>query len=514
MKKHTVAVIDFGSQYTQLIARRIREQNVYSEIYSHSITSSEIKNKDVSAVILSGGPSSVYENEAPQIDNTILELNIPVLGICYGLHLMILDAGGKVIHKGHGEYGCSKVHHEMKSPLLDNLSTESEVWMSHGDEIENIGNGFEVIARSSNNIIAAIQHHDRPLYGVQFHPEVVHTVEGNTILYNFLFTISDCKPDWTAKHFISETITTIQDKVGNDGKVITGISGGVDSSVVGTLLHKAIGDRSRCVFIDHGLLRKDEADKVMGSLKKGLGLKINKYDDSDAFLTALVGIKDPEEKRKIIGAQFIRSFENAARKHGDAKFLAQGTLYPDVIESGGSALGPAVTIKSHHNVGGLPKNMDFQLIEPIRDLFKDEVRKVGRELGLPDYVLERHPFPGPGLAVRILGEVTGDRLRILQEADHIFLDILHKTGEYNNIWQAFAVLLPIKTVGVMGDSRTYENLIALRAVTSWDGMTADWYNFSPDILSQCSTEIINKVKGVNRVVYDITSKPPGTIEWE
>ena len=514
MKKQTVAVIDFGSQYTQLIARRVREQNVYSEIFPHSITASELKKMDVPAVIFSGGPSSVYENAAPQIDNAIFDLNIPILGICYGLHLMITDSGGQVIHKGQGEYGFAKVHPEVKSPLFDNLSQESQVWMSHGDEIENIGNGFDVIARSSNNIIAAIQHHERPLYGVQFHPEVVHTIEGNTILSNFLFKISDCQADWTAEHFISETISSVQEKVGDDGKVITGISGGVDSSVVGTLLHKAIGDRSRCVFIDHGLLRKEEVDQVMGSLKDGLGLSISKYDDSATFLKALEGITDPEEKRKIIGRQFIRSFENAAREHEDAKFLAQGTLYPDVIESGGSALGPAVTIKSHHNVGGLPEDLDFQLIEPIRDLFKDEVRKVGRELGLPAFVLERHPFPGPGLAVRILGEITSDRLRMLREADHIFIDILHNAGEYNNIWQAFAVLIPTKTVGVMGDARTYENLIALRAVTSLDGMTADWYNFPCEILSQCSTEIINKVKGVNRVVYDITSKPPGTIEWE
>ncbi len=514
MKKQTVAVIDFGSQYTQLITRRVREQNVYSEIFPHSITASELKKMDVPAVIFSGGPSSVYENTAPQVDNAIFDLNIPILGICYGLHLMISDSGGQVIHKGQGEYGFAKVHPEVKSPLFDNLSQESQVWMSHGDEIENIGNGFDVIARSSNNIIAAIQHHERPLYGVQFHPEVVHTVEGKTILSNFLFKISDCQADWTAEHFISETISKIQEKVGDDGKVITGISGGVDSSVVGILLHKAIGDRSRCVFIDHGLLRKEEVDQVMGSLKDGLGLSISKYDDSAKFLKALEGIVDPEEKRKIIGRQFIRSFENAARGHEDAKFLAQGTLYPDVIESGGSALGPAVTIKSHHNVGGLPEDMDFALIEPIRDLFKDEVRKVGHELGLSALILERHPFPGPGLAVRILGEITSDRLRMLREADHIFIDILHKTGEYNNIWQAFAVLIPTKTVGVMGDSRTYENLISLRAVTSLDGMTADWYNFPHEILSQCSTEIINKVQGVNRVVYDITSKPPGTIEWE
>ncbi len=514
MHKQTVAVLDYGSQYTQLIARRIREQNVYSEILPHTISADEIKERNIPAVVLSGGPSSVYDNQAPQIDPQILNLNIPVLGICYGLHLMINNSGGNVLHKGQGEYGYAIIHSEGKSPLLKALSSESKVWMSHGDEIDSLGNGFETIARSSNNIVAAIQHQDKPLYGVQFHPEVIHTEEGNTILSNFLFDIADCKPEWTAENFISETISTIQEKVGENGQVITGLSGGVDSSVVGTLLHKAVGNRSTCVFIDHGLLRKEEAGQVMGSLKDGLGLNIYKYDYAEIFLSKLQGVTDPEKKRKIIGEQFIRAFESVAKDHGKAKFLAQGTLYPDVIESGGSALGPAVTIKSHHNVGGLPDDMDFELIEPIRDLFKDEVRKVGKELGLPDFVLGRHPFPGPGLAVRILGEITEDHLRILREADHIFINILHETGEYKNIWQAFAVLIPTKTVGVMGDARTYENLIALRAVTSVDGMTADYYDLSHEVLNRCSSEIINKVKGVNRVVYDITSKPPGTIEWE
>ena len=514
MNKQTVAVLDFGSQYTQLIARRIREKNVYSEILPHTISADDIRKKNIPAIILSGGPSSVYDNQAPQVDPQILNLDIPVLGICYGLHLMINNSGGNVLHKGQGEYGYAKIHSESESALLKNLSPESKVWMSHGDEIDSLGNGFETIARSSNNIVAAIQHHDKPLYGVQFHPEVVNTEEGSTILSNFLFNIADCKPEWTAAHFISETISSIQEKVGENGRVITGLSGGVDSSVVGILLHKAVGTRSTCVFIDHGLLRKEEADQVMGSLQGGLGLNIQKYDYAETFLSKLKGITDPEKKRKIIGEQFIRAFEIAAKDNGEAKFLAQGTLYPDVIESGGSALGPAVTIKSHHNVGGLPEDMDFKLIEPIRDLFKDEVRVVGRELGLPDFVLDRHPFPGPGLAVRILGEITADHLRILREADHIFIDILHETGEYKNIWQAFAVLIPTKTVGVMGDARTYENLISLRAVTSVDGMTADYYDLSHEILNRCSSEIINKVKGVNRVVYDITSKPPGTIEWE
>ena len=514
MNKQTVAVLDFGSQYTQLIARRIREKNVYSEILPHSISADDIRKKNIPAVILSGGPSSVYDNEAPQVDSDILNLDIPVLGICYGLHLMIDNSGGNVLHKEQGEYGYAKIHSENESVLLEDLSAESKVWMSHGDEIDSLGIGFETIARSSNNIVAAIQHKNKPLYGVQFHPEVAHTEEGNTILSNFLFKIAGCKPEWTAANFVSETISNIQEKVGKNGKVIMGLSGGVDSSVVGTLLHKAIGTRSTCVFIDHGLLRKEEANEVMGSLKDGLGLNIQKYDYAETFLSVLKGVTDPEHKRKIIGEQFIRAFETVAEDLGEVKFLAQGTLYPDVIESGGSALGPAVTIKSHHNVGGLPDDINFELIEPIRNLFKDEVRKVGCEIGLPDFILERHPFPGPGLAVRILGEITEDHLRILREADHIFINILHETGEYNNIWQAFAVLIPTKTVGVMGDARTYENLIALRAVTSVDGMTADYYDLSHEILNRCSSEIINKVKGVNRVVYDITSKPPSTIELE
>ncbi len=514
MNKQTVAVLDFGSQYTQLIARRIREQNVYSEILPHTITAEELNKKNVPAIILSGGPSSVYDKNAPQVDPSILSMGIPVLGICYGLQLMITQNGGNVTHKGQGEYGFAKMHTVNESPLLTNLANESQVWMSHGDEIDSLGNGFEIIAQSSNDVIAAIHHKDQPLYGVQFHPEVIHTLEGETIISNFLFNIAQCTADWTAANFISETISKIQDITGDNGKVITGLSGGVDSSVVGTLLHKAIGTRSTCVFIDHGLLRKNEADQVMGTLKDGLGLNIHKYDYAETFLSKLKGVTDPEKKRKIIGEQFIRAFESVAKEKENAQFLAQGTLYPDVIESGGSALGPAVTIKSHHNVGGLPEDMDFELIEPIRDLFKDEVRRVGRELGLPDFVINRHPFPGPGLAVRILGEITEEYLQILQEADNIFIDILHETGEYKNIWQAFAVLVPTKTVGVMGDARTYENLIALRAVTSVDGMTADYYDLPHDILNRCSSEIINKVKGVNRVVYDITSKPPGTIEWE
>ena len=514
MSKQKVIILDFGSQYTQLIARRVRELNVFSEILPYTINFDKIKNDNIKAVIFSGGPSSVYEKNAPMIKHELLDLNIPILGICYGMHLMIHNSGGHVRHKGKGEYGLAYINSEIDSKLLNNISRESKVWMSHGDEIDQIGSKYKVTARSSNNIIAAIEHIDKPLYGVQFHPEVMHTEEGETILSNFLFSIANCNPDWNAQNFISESVEKIRNNLGENSQVITGISGGVDSSVVGTLLHRAIGERSNCVFIDHGLLRKNESSQVMGILKNGLGLNISKYDFSKIFLEKLKGIVDPEQKRKIIGEQFIRSFESVALKMGKIDYLAQGTLYPDIIESGGSALGPAVTIKSHHNVGGLPQDMDFKLIEPIKDLFKDEVRQVGKELGIPDFVIQRHPFPGPGLAVRILGEIKKEYLHILREADDIFIKILHESGEYDNIWQAFAVLVPIKTVGVMGDSRTYENLIALRAVTSQDGMTADKYNLSDNILNQCSSEIINKVKGVNRVVYDITSKPPGTIEWE
>ena len=514
MNNQLVAVLDFGSQYTQLIARRIREHNVYSEILPYDISIEVIQDKQVKAIILSGGPSSIYENKSPQIKSNLLDLGIPVLGICYGLHAMIHNSNGRVIHKGQGEYGSAFINSVYESLLFKNISNNSKVWMSHGDEIEDIGNEFRIIAKSSNNIIAAIEHKEKQLYGVQFHPEVMHTVEGGIIISNFLFDIAGCAKDWTAKNFISESIDNIRKMVGDNGTVVTGLSGGVDSSVVSTLLHRAIGKRSKCIFIDHGLLRKNESDQVMGSLKEGLGLHIYKYNCSEIFLSKLKGVIDPEKKRKIIGEQFIRSFELAAKEHGNANFLAQGTLYPDVIESGGSELGPAVTIKSHHNVGGLPDDMNFNLIEPIRSLFKDEVRKVGLELGLPKFVVQRHPFPGPGLAVRIIGEVNEEYLHILKEVDQIFINILNETKQYDKIWQAFAVLVPIKTVGVMGDARTYENLIALRAVTSKDGMTADYYPIPHDILDKCSSEIINKVKGVNRVVYDITSKPPGTIEWE
>ena len=514
MNNNTVAVIDFGSQYTQLIARRIRELNVFSEIYPHTVTKNDLLNNNIKAIILSGGPSSVYDVNAPDLDDSILKMDCPILGICYGLQLLIKKNNGTVISSGKGEYGFENITVKNFDCILDGFPNHSQVWMSHGDKVENIAENWSILAVSSNNVVAAVKNNNRDLYGVQFHPEVIHTLDGKKLLSNFLFNISNIEPNWTSKKFIDNALIEIQEKVGDEDSVICGLSGGVDSSVVATLLHKAIGERSKCVFIDHGLLRKNESDEVMGTLKDGLGLNINRFDFSNTFLNKLSGITDPEEKRKIIGEQFIRAFEKSMIEIGKSKFLAQGTLYPDVIESGGSKLGPAVTIKSHHNVGGLPEDLEFKLIEPIKDLFKDEVRKVGLELGLPNHVINRHPFPGPGLAVRILGEITEERLRILQEADNIFINILKECKEYDNIWQAFAVLIPSKTVGVMGDSRTYENFVALRAVTSMDGMTAEWYEMPAKVLKLCSTRIVNEVKGVNRVVYDITAKPPGTIEWE
>ena len=513
LHKDGVVILDFGSQYTQLIARRVREQNVYSEILPPETSLNKILNREPAAMILSGGPSSVYEKNAPEFDPEILETALPTLGICYGLHLLAQQQGGAVESTGQGEYGFAEILADDSTGLLEGISSPSRVWMSHGDRVSQIPDGWHTLAHSSNGVVAAMSNEDQTRVGTQFHPEVTHTEEGETILRNFLFKIADCAPTWTVGNFIQEQVDMIRNQVG-DGKVLVGVSGGVDSTVVAALLHKAIGDRSTAVLIDHGLLRKDEAKTCVETLKNGLGVFIHCYDESELFLSKLDGVVDPEKKRKIIGNQFIFSFDRIASELGDMQFLAQGTLYPDVIESGVSKGKTVHVIKSHHNVGGLPEDMQFELVEPLRELFKDEVRNVGRELGLPKALIERHPFPGPGLAVRIIGDITRERINILQEADHVYMDILHEDGLYNDIWQAFAVLIPVQTVGVMGDQRTYENLLGLRAVTSTDGMTADWYRMPPETLTKISNRIVNSVRGINRVVYDITSKPPGTIEWE
>ena len=512
-KKGGVVILDFGSQYTKLIARRIREENVYSEILSPATTLENILTKNPAAIILSGGPSSVNEKMKFNFDEAILDSALPVLGICYGLQLLVHHSGGVVTSKGSGEYGFAKIKLNGSSDLFDGVKEESRVWMSHMDQVEKVPKGWQVSAFSSNNIIAAVSSKDGLKVATQFHPEVSHTDEGKAILSNFLFKISKCSANWNSGNFINEQIDHIRSIVGSK-KVLVGVSGGVDSSVVAALMHKAIGDQSVSVLIDHGLLRKDEATNCVAELKAGLGVNINSYDESEIFIKKLLGVSDPEEKRKIIGNQFIKSFERISKNFGDIKFLAQGTLYPDIIESGLSQGKSAHVIKSHHNVGGLPDNMDFDLIEPLKELFKDEVREVGKKLGITKDLIRRHPFPGPGLAVRIIGEITKDRIFILQEADDIFIKILHEDGIYNEIWQAFSVLVPVKTVGIMGDQQPYENLLALRAVTSVDGMTADWYKMPNKTLAKISNRIINSVSGINRVVYDITSKPPGTIEWE
>jgi len=513
LKTGSVLILDFGSQYTQLIARRVRENNVFSEILPPETTLDTILSKNPKAIILSGGPASVFTDEAPTFDEDILNIDIPILGICYGLHLLVHHNNGIVESTGEGEYGFATLKLNKAEGVSNNMSSSSKVWMSHMDQVTVIPKGWEIIAHSSNNIVAALANKDYTRIATQFHPEVSHTEEGNILLNNFLFNISECERNWTAGNFIDEQVVSIKETIENDN-ILVGVSGGVDSTVVACLINKSVGHKCFAVLIDHGLLRKNEAKDCVEALKEGLGINIHLYDESELFFSRLKGIKDPEKKRKIIGDQFIESFDRIASKIGDYKFLGQGTLYPDIIESGVSTGKTAHVIKSHHNVGGLPDKMRFLLIEPLKDLFKDEVRAVGKELDIPDELILRHPFPGPGLGVRIIGEVTKERVSILQDADAIYMDILKETGEYHNIWQAFAVLIPVKTVGVMGDQRTYENLISLRAVTSIDGMTADWYRMPSGVLSTVSNKIVNNVKGVNRVVYDITSKPPGTIEWE
>ena len=513
MKRDAIVVLDFGSQYTQLIARRVREQQVYCEIQPYTLPIADIEKMAPIGVILSGGPASVYETDAPKIDAALFKLGIPVLGICYGMQLIAyLLEGGKVHPASEREYGNAQLKvNAAFEPLFDGISSEVTAWMSHGDKIDKLPNGFHTIAQTENSPIAAMVNADSTLYGLQFHPEVEHTRDADRILHNFVRKICGCEATWTMDTFITEAIAHIHATV-KDERVLCAVSGGIDSMVLATLLNKAIGDALISVFVDNGLLRQDEVEQVLSTCKS-LGINIEFVDATDSFLNALTGVIDPEQKRKIIGAQFIETFRSKVKQLGPCRFLAQGTLYPDVIESV-STKGPSATIKTHHNVGGLPPDMPFELIEPFRELFKDEVRAVGAELNVPPHVLGRHPFPGPGLAVRILGAVTPERLAVLRLADAIFINEIKDAGLYDEIWQALAVLLPVKSVGVMGDERTYENAIALRAVTSSDAMTADWARIPDDVLARISTRIINEVQGINRVVYDISSKPPSTIEWE
>ncbi|MCL4548121.1 MAG: glutamine-hydrolyzing GMP synthase [Bacteroidetes bacterium] len=510
--KQKILILDFGSQYTQLIARRIRESKIYSEIHPHSYPLEKIREELPAGIILSGGPMSVNDEGAPNISKEIFELGIPILGICYGLQLMSKHLSGKVEPAEDREYG--KAHLEIidNDLLLMGVKDGSVIWMSHGDYVTKLPDGFHLTAKTDNSPMCAISNPAKKIYGIQFHPEVTHTEFGKTILNNFLFDICGCSPDWTSESFISTTIDEVKKKVGGK-KVICALSGGVDSSVAAVLMHKAIGDKLVCIHVDHGMMRKNESAEIIKMFKENYNMRVDHIDASELFLSKLKGVTEPEKKRKIIGNTFIEIFENEAKKFSDAEFLVQGTLYPDVIESV-SVKGSSVTIKTHHNVGGLPDRMNLKLIEPFRELFKDEVRAIGRELGLPEIFIKRHPFPGPGLAVRVLGEITKERLDVLREADDIFINELHSAKIYDNIWQAFVVLLPVQSVGVMGDARTYENVVALRAVTSTDGMTADWYRFNPEFLEVVSNKIIRSVRGVNRVVYDISSKPPATIEWE
>lgn len=507
-----ILILDFGSQYTQLIARRIRESKVYSEIHPSNYSIEKIKESLPQGIILSGGPMSVYDEDSPKISKEIFELGVPVLGICYGLQLIAINHDGKVEQAKDREYGKVNLEISAQDLLLDGVTHNSIVWMSHGDLITKVPSGFNVTANSENTPVCSISNPDKKIYGLQFHPEVAHTEEGKKIINNFLFNICKCKPDWTPENFINSTIEEIRTKIGSK-KAICALSGGVDSSVAAILISKAIGENLICIHVDTGLMRKNESAAIVKMFNDNYDLHVISIDASELFLNRLDGVSVPESKRRIIGNTFIEVFEKEAGKFSNAEFLIQGTLYPDVIESV-SVKGASSTIKTHHNVGGLPEKMNLKLIEPFRELFKDEVREIGSKLGLPEIFINRHPFPGPGLAVRVLGEVTKERLEILRDADEIFIKELYNANIYNNIWQAFAVLLPVQSVGVMGDARTYENVLALRAVTSTDGMTADWFRFDNSILEKISNKIIRSVRGVNRVVYDISSKPPSTIEWE
>ena len=509
-----ILVLDFGSQYTQLIARRVRESKVYCEIHPFNIALEKIRQLQPEGIILSGGPASVYQENAPKVSEDFFKMPVPFLGICYGMGVVNLAFGGEAGRAERREYGPADLVIDDNADLFYGFSANeaTRVWMSHGDKMTASPKGWSVLAHSDNSPIAAFANPTRRYFGVQFHPEVMHTARGRQILNNFVFRVCGCRSDWTMEHFIESSVSKIRDQVG-DGRVLCALSGGVDSAVAATLIFRAIRERLICVFVNNGLLRKNEVERVCSLFVERFGPSFRYVDASQQFLAALRGVEDPEIKRKRIGNKFIEIFEQEARALGEIEFLAQGTLYPDVIESV-SVLGPSATIKSHHNVGGLPTNMKFQLIEPLRELFKDEVRNVGKELGLPPEMIQRQPFPGPGLAIRVLGEVSDERLKILRDADAIVLDEVRTAGFYEKLWQSFAVLLPIKTVGVVGDERSYENVIALRAVDSQDGMTADWVPLPYELLGKISNRILNEVRGVNRVVYDISSKPPATIEWE
>jgi GMP synthase (glutamine-hydrolysing) len=508
----SIVVLDYGSQYTQLIARRIRELEVFSVILPFDASEEEIRAENPVGIILSGGPSSVYEEGAPGLNQAALKLEVPILGICYGMHLLGRELGAAIETTSLREYGLASVECESNSPLFAGLESGQSVWMSHGDSMHDLPEGLRSIAHSEGSPVCGFENLERRIYALQFHPEVHHSEHGTAMLRNFVFDI--CKADhlWTREHFIDLTVDSIRQQVG-EGRVLCAVSGGVDSTVVAAILDRALGEQVECVFVNNGLLRKDEPAEVEALFREYFKVRFHHIDASERFISNLEGVRDPEKKRKIIGETFIRVFEDTARDLGDLDFLAQGTLYPDVIESL-SVKGPSATIKSHHNVGGLPEDMKFELVEPLRELFKDEVREVGKTLGLPEHFVQRHPFPGPGLGVRILGEVTAERVRVLQEADAIFIGELHSSGWYEKSWQALAVLLPVQSVGVMGDQRTYEDVVALRAVNSTDGMTADWTRLPADLLERVSNRIIGTVRGINRVVYDVSSKPPATIEWE